>query len=191
MAETLHGALLILELAAPGDEIAGRQFHRRVDFLLRLGDEAADVAVGHVALDDDAPLCHFAADLRRAFGDVDLGELAERNERAARRRNENFLDRLDIVARCFGKTHGEAENFQAFINLARFLAADGGLDHVLNVGDVDAVARDLVAVDFDLQIGQAADFLDVDVGRAAHSCRARARRLRLSVSARRGRRRKS
>ena len=69
---------------------------------------------------------------------------------------------------CSGKAHGEAEDFQAFIDFARFLPADGGLDDVLNVGDVDAVARDLVAVDFDLEIGEAADFLDVDVRRAAH-----------------------
>ena len=32
---------------------------------------------------------HFAADLRRAFGDVNFCELAERNQRAARRWNEN------------------------------------------------------------------------------------------------------
>ena len=32
--EALHGALLILELAAPGDEVAGRQFHARRRFSL-------------------------------------------------------------------------------------------------------------------------------------------------------------
>ena len=67
----------------------------------------------------------------------------------------------------FWKTHREAENLQSFINFARFLAADRGLDDVLHVGNVDAVARDLVAIDFDLQISEPADLFDVDIRRAA------------------------
>lgn len=83
-AEPLHCALLVLELPAPGDEVARRQFHGGVNLLLCLLYEAADVAVGHVALDDDTALRLFAADLRRAFGHIDVGQLAERNQRALR-----------------------------------------------------------------------------------------------------------
>ena len=38
----------------------------------------------------------------------------------------------------------------------------------LNVGNVDAVARDLFAIDFDLEISKAAHFFDIDIGSAAH-----------------------
>ena len=40
--ETLHRALLILELSAPRHDIAGRQVLLRVDLLFRLRDETAD-----------------------------------------------------------------------------------------------------------------------------------------------------
>ena len=87
-------------------------------------------------------------------------------------------NRLIVIARTFGKTHGEAEDLQAFIDPARFLAADGGFDDIVDVGDVDAVAGDFVAVDLDLKIRKAAHLLDINVRRAALLCRGRAPRYR-------------
>ena len=106
--------------------------------------------------------------MSRSLDDFDLRELSQRDERAGRRRNKNLPDRLDIVARGFGKTHGKSEDLQTLIDGARLLAADGGLDNFVNVSDVDAVAGDFFPVDFDLEIGEAADFFDVDVGGSAH-----------------------
>ena len=44
-------------------------------------DETANVASDHIAFDNNAALGHLAADLRRAFRYIDLGELAQRNQR--------------------------------------------------------------------------------------------------------------
>ena len=50
------GALLVLELPAPRELVAGRQRHRRGQPPLRLGDEAADVAPADVGLHDQPAL---------------------------------------------------------------------------------------------------------------------------------------
>ena len=66
--EPLHRALLVLKLAAPRHDVAGRQLHRGVDFLLSPPATKLPMSrSGHVAFDDDAALPHLAADLRRAF----------------------------------------------------------------------------------------------------------------------------
>ena len=102
--------------------------------------EAADVTASDIAQDHDAALAHVTADLSRPLDDFDLRELSQRDERAGRRWNKNLPDRLDIIARGFGKTHGKSKDLQPLIDGARLLAADGGLDNFVNVSDVDAVA---------------------------------------------------
>ena len=67
-----------------------------------------------------------------------------------------------------GKAHSEAEDFHPFINLRRFFAADCHFHDILHVGDIDAVAGDLGAVDLDAEVGQAADLFHFDVRRSAH-----------------------
>src|SRR5438477_14250 len=101
------------------------------------GDEAADVASAHVALDDDPPLCVLAADLRRAFLERHVGELAERQARAARSVDQDALDRLDVIALPFGKPRDDAEGLLPLEDARGLLAADRGLDDVVHVRDVD------------------------------------------------------
>ena len=49
----------------------------------------------------------------------------------------------------------DVEALLAVDDLRGHLAADRGLDHVLHVGDIEAVAGDLVAVDLDIDVGLA------------------------------------
>ena len=77
--ETPHGALLILKLSAPRDEITRRQFNAAVDLLFRFRDESAEIASRDIALNDDTTLRHLPADLGRAFAHFNFCDLAERN----------------------------------------------------------------------------------------------------------------
>ena len=127
---------------------------RARDLLLRLGDEAAHVAAAHVELDHDAPLPVVVADLLRPDDRVD----ARRPATAAPARGplgvgiEQAADRVDVAAEGLLETHGDVEPADALEHLARLLAADRRLDRLLHVLDVDAVARDGVAVDLDLEL---------------------------------------
>ena len=83
-----RGALLILELAAVLDGVAGGSLTFAFDSILHLSDEAAEIASAHVGHDDDAALAFFAIDdLGRAghayIGDLVEGDLFAVRERAA------------------------------------------------------------------------------------------------------------
>ena len=66
--QPLHGACLVLELAAPFDEIPGRQRQTGMDRLLRRFDEAAQIGSADIRLYYDAPLRVLARhDLRTAL----------------------------------------------------------------------------------------------------------------------------
>ena len=54
--------------------------------------------------------------------------------------------------RCSGRRTTTAKCFLTFPHLCGRLAAEGGFDRVLDVGDVEAVARGALAVDFDLHL---------------------------------------
>ena len=72
--EPPRGPLLVLELPAPLDEVAGGQLHRGGHPLLRLGHEAADVAAAHVRLDDEPALAALVVDGLRALDRADVGD---------------------------------------------------------------------------------------------------------------------
>ncbi len=80
--QVVHGALHVLELAAPLDEVARRQGHSLVHGSLQLGDIAAEISALHVDADDNAPLGHVAIDLCGPFEHADAGEVFKRNPRA-------------------------------------------------------------------------------------------------------------
>ena len=152
-------------MAAPPDEVAGRQFHGRVDFLPRLVHETADVAAGHVAFDGDATLGGVAADLRRAVHEGNVRQLTQRHPRAGGSLHPEPLDPLNVLPLRFREAHQNAKRLLAFEDARRFSAANGGVDQIIDVGHIDPVPGNARSVDVDLQIRQTADALDVDVRR--------------------------
>ena len=80
--------------------VAGRQLDVRVDALLRLGDERAEVAVAHVHADADVALAVLARD-RGAAGrrSSTSASARDRDERAVLERHAQVADRLDVLAR--------------------------------------------------------------------------------------------
>src|SRR4030095_9395905 len=137
----------MLKLASPFDVVPGVQFSLPPDRGLGITDEAADVAPAHVEFHGDAAASVLARDLRRAVDQRDFGELRERDARAVRRRDEQTFDRLHVLTRSLTEPHDEAVALFALIDLPDLLARDDGLDHVVYVLDVEAVARDGCAVD--------------------------------------------
>src|SRR5439155_6750959 len=138
-----HGPALVLELAPPGDEAVGRQRDLGGDAALGLGDEAAEVAAADVTLDADEAHVRLAVDGRLPGGDLDAGELAERDLGGAVGGGDAHVgDAVEGGARGLGEAHGDVEVALALPQGGGGLAADGGLDDVLDVGDVEAVAGD-------------------------------------------------
>ncbi len=73
-----HRALLVLELAAVGDEVALRQRDTsRRDFALHVGSEAPEVPAPDIALHDDEALTVFVIDEFGAFDDPDRRDLRQ------------------------------------------------------------------------------------------------------------------
>ena len=70
-------------------------------------------------------------------------------------------------------TDDEVEELFALNDLSGGLPADGGGDNGFDIGNVDAVARDLVAIDIDQQARLAELAHNGEVGKARNSSTAR------------------
>ena len=100
--EPPHGALLVLELAAVLQEVAGRQARLQPgELLLRLGHEAAQVPAADVDLGRHAAHALLAADLGRAFDAGDRRDLRQRDALARRRRTSRIRPSASRSARAF------------------------------------------------------------------------------------------
>ena len=162
----LRGRDQVLELAAPADPVAGGQLHLARDPPLRLGDERAEVAAAHVGLHDDAALAVLAADLVGPRRDLDLRHGRQRH--VARLRERRVAPRGSAPAPAAlasgsgigrrsrrrgrradasGRRTTRSKRRSPSNTWPAVLAADGDLDDVLHVGDVEAVARERRAVE--------------------------------------------
>ncbi len=165
---------VLLVFAAPVVGVAGRQRHRRVHLLARVGDRAGEIAALDAELDADEARVRLAVDERRALAHLDVGELAERQVLVVRRRDQDVLDRLHVLPIRLLQPDDQIERSLALDHLRRRRAADRGLDQRVDVGDVEAVARDLRAVGLDRQARLAELAHERDVGDAGHRRRSRA-----------------
>ena len=86
---------------------------------------------------------------------MNIRKLAQRNLLAGRRADEQIADLLRVLAELRLHAHDEIEQLFALNHLRGGLAAHRRLHDGFHVGDVDAVARDLVAIDIDQQAGLA------------------------------------
>ena len=102
MRQPLHGPLLVLELAAPGQEISRREADAAPDRPAGLGDEAAKVAAADIAFDPDPALSGLPADLARALQHGDVRHLAEGHAGPAGGRDEDGPDRFEEFRRGSG-----------------------------------------------------------------------------------------
>ena len=130
--QTLHRALLVLELTAPGDVISRRQFDLLRNTILHLGDKAAHIAV----LDEDADghdaRAELTADIQAALLDGNRCQRIERDPRAGGRIHKYPFDGVD-AALFLLQPDGDAESSIAFPHFSGFFSAERGLNNVLNV----------------------------------------------------------
>ena len=97
-----------------------------------------------------------------------VSDLRERDLRAGAGRHEDLLQFGNVLAELAQVADANRVALAALDRLHDVHAADGDLDDILHVADVDAVAGDAVAVDFEFQIRLADDAVGDDVGRAGH-----------------------
>ena len=158
--QAAHRALLVLELAAPGDAVAGRQLELLRPRALHLLHEAAHVAVLDEDADRGGAASALAADVHDAFLHADLRHLVQRHLRTVGRVEQQVAQRVDVAALLFAQPHDHVETPLAFPDLGRRPAAERGLDDVLDVGDVQSIAGGAFTVDLDLQLRNAAGAVD-------------------------------
>jgi hypothetical protein len=139
--------------AAPVQPVALRQFDGRLDRLLRLVHRAGQVAALDAELDSDVTRIIFAIDERRAVALTNRGQLGNRNLLPGRSGHQQIAD--GVLARTVlgFHAHHQVEQLLALNHLRGGLPAHRSLDHALDIGDIDAVTRDLVAIHVDLHAG--------------------------------------
>ena len=112
--QRLLGVDLVLILAAVFDRHA-RAEKARLDLALQprlhLVDEAAEVAVLHVGLDEHAQAPVLAGDLARAKDAPDLRHLAEGNHLAIGRGHEHVAQPFDVIALAPFEAHLDGKSF--------------------------------------------------------------------------------
>ena len=137
----LVGALLAGVFAGPFQVIAGWQLHIArppCRWLLRRWNPGR---ARDGVLDGDVALAAFAIDLFGAIVGRDIGQLRQRDALARGRKQADVFDGFARIAirLLVAKSHVVAR--LALLHLRQCVCADGGLNRILNVGDVDAPAR--------------------------------------------------
>ena len=105
------------------------------------------------------------ADDARTAHRFDVCELAEWHATAVRCIYEQSPDRGRVAARLRHVAHGDIEPAFPFKNGAHPTATDGQLDHLLDVADIETVARQQAAVDGHPELGLIGFLLDRRVRR--------------------------
>src|SRR6516164_10729345 len=106
----------------------------------RFFDGPAEIAAAHAVLDGDVALIRLAIDFGGAIALFDFAELRERDALAGGRQQANFLNGFPGAAVRGEVTKNEVVALLALEDLGEGRTADGGLNGVLNVSDIDLVA---------------------------------------------------
>ena len=170
--QTFLGFLKISELARPDQPVSGRKFHVVRDAPLSLLDRAAQVTAAHAELDRDEALhalvinpggSRVQGDVRQfAEGYVGIGAgggLIAHFDIA------NFIDAVAVFGRI---TDDQIELPVTLQDRSRYGAAHGRLHDRVHIAGIEAIARGLGAIHFDVQIGLSQDGEDAEVGDAPH-----------------------
>ncbi len=93
---------------------------------------------------------------------ADFGELGERDLRALHRHHQHLAESLLRVPRLADIAHLHRETLAPLDGGADHPASDGGLDRLMDVGNVQSVARGRIAVRDDFEIGFTDNAVRVD-----------------------------
>src|SRR5579872_3167648 len=140
-------------LAAPFQAVALRQGDGFADRGLTIAHRALKIATFDGILHADVAGIVFAVDERRAISLLDAGQLAERKLLAIGRAHQQVANFLGAAAELRLHAYYEVEELFALDHLGGGLSAHRRLHYRLNIGHVDSVTRDLVAVHINQQAG--------------------------------------
>ena len=146
--------------------IAGRQMDLLCDFVLGFCDDAFDVPTKGVEPDIDAALQSLAADQGWALTELDCGEIAERNEGAGGRCQQDVFDCVDTVSVLLRIPERQIEPLVSLVDAGCRFLSDCRRNNFLNMGHVDSVSRNLATIDVDGQVGLAEELLDAHIAHA-------------------------
>ena len=159
-----HGALLVFELAAPGDAVAGRQLDLGGDRGFRLFDEAHQIAPSDVALHYRKARCVFAFHRHRAVGALERGHLVEADFAAVRQRQTNRLQGIGRFAQALRPTQLQRNTPPLLLDGADDFAFELRSQQHADVVGTETETAGGVAVDFRLQVLHALVLLGVGIG---------------------------
>ena len=164
--QSAHGALLVLELPAILDRVAGRQFHLLRDALLDVRHDSAQIPAAHVALHNPASLILLAIDLDGANHLSNLGQLGYGNGAACLGLHQDVADgfRVGTIRLLISEVDAEPAGEQ--IDLVDHFAAHRKLDHFEDPADTHAVAGAGFAIGDHLDLRLPKTLLDGEIHQA-------------------------
>src|SRR6202008_418441 len=124
-------------------------FHTLRDCGLTCFHSPFEVASIDRKLDPDVPGIILPVDKRSSGALADRGQFRKRNLLACWRRHKQIADFPGVRAKLWLHTKDEIEQLLTLDDLRSRLASDPGLHHGFDIGDVDSVTRNLLAVGID------------------------------------------
>ena len=131
-------------------------------------NEAAHVAVLDEHSDRHYPSSKLATDIHGALTDRDRGQLVKRDPLSIRCIDENVFDVLHL-ALFFSQPNRHRELLVAFPQFCCLFTAKRDLDDILNIGDIQSVARAFGSIHFDLQLRHTAITVNVSAAHASYA----------------------
>ena len=145
-----------IELTGPFDPITGRQLHVLADPRLRVLDRTGQVAAADTELDRNEPPVSLTENVGCAGFQVDRGDVAQRDigihPTIGRNPNLDLANRVELGAKFRRKPYRNSELTIGFQHSRGNGASQCGLNHGINVGDVQPVARRFQPIDRDIQV---------------------------------------
>src|SRR5579875_3333402 len=140
------GGQIFAILAAPGHLVTRRQVNRLSDRFLSVPHGSGQVAALNAVLYADVAGVILAVDESRAVADANIRDLTERNLLPSGICHEEVGDLPFAAAKLRFRPYDQVKLLFPLNHLRDSLSSDRGLDHCLNIADVNAVARALRTV---------------------------------------------
>ncbi|MNQ75887.1 hypothetical protein D3C85_906960 [compost metagenome] len=166
--EARLGPLHVFVLTGPGEGVARRQHQLLVHLGLGLCHKGADVAAANIHVDPAVEARVLAAQHGGLVADVDAGHVRQGDPLPLGGHQRQQLQAPHRVAVALGIAQVDGIALAAFDGLTHVHAADGGGQHRLHVGDVEAIAGRLEPVYLHLDVAATGHPLGVDRGRPLH-----------------------
>ncbi len=155
-------------MAGPGQGVAGGEPETLLHPGTRLSHEGADVAPVDIHIDPAVEAGVLAAQHGGLVGEVDPRHIAQRNARPVGGHQGQQGQGLGGVAIVLGIAQVDGVTLAPLYGLAYLHAADGGGQHRLHIGHVEAVAGGAHPIDIHLDVASAGDPLGIDRRETRH-----------------------